>query len=158
MKNKTVFLVLLAIFLAACGVHVTFNTDTDKIYGAANQIADFDLPTGYCPDFTASLNDYTLVSYTPGDNHSHLYLIQSQNATDADNLEKVLNDLIERETVSKDYVTVLETRSVIVRDQETTFIISEATNGERDRDCQALVAFTGKGGPALLEYSTPLEN
>ena len=54
-------------------------------------------------------------------------------------------------------VTVIETRSVWVRGQETTLVISDCINSEGISYRQAAVAFQGNGGPALLVFSEPIE-
>lgn len=155
MKLKLIFLTLLAFMLTACGLNVTINTGADEIAASAAKIASFDLPAGYTPEFTASLKAYTLVSYNPGDGHSHLYLVQSQNAADADQLEQALQDILPGESDPQTRLTVLETRTVTVRGQETQLILSEGTNGEGDPYRQAMVAFEGNRGPALLIFSAP---
>ena len=47
MNTKTLHLILLALFLTACGVNVTLSTNADKVVGASAKIADFDMPAGY---------------------------------------------------------------------------------------------------------------
>jgi hypothetical protein len=155
MKIKIILSVLLSFWLTACGLNVTLNTSADEIAASASEIASFDLPAGYSPEFTASLKAYTLVAYTPGDGRSHLYLVQSQDAADADKMKQALQDILPGESDPQTRLTVLETRSVTVRGQETTLVLSEGTNGDGDLYRQAMVAFEGNGGPALLIFSAP---
>ncbi len=156
MKTKSICLVLMTVLLAACGMNATLKTDTDKVASAAAAIADFDLPAGYSPEFSASLGDYALVSYTPGDGHSHLYLIQSQVAADADKLAQAMKDIVPGASDPEFRMTVLETRPITVRGQETTLIISEGITEEGETYRQVTAAFQGKGGPALLVLSEPV--
>ncbi|MGD8406229.1 MAG: hypothetical protein PVJ21_21415 [Anaerolineales bacterium] len=156
MKTKMLALTTLIFLLTACGMGVTLNTSTDKVTSTASEIVDFDLPDGYKPEFTASLNGYTVVSYTPGDGASHLYLIQSQDAADADKLAQATQDIIPGERDPESRMTVFETRPVNVRGEETTLVLSEGSNGDDESYRQAMVSFKGNGGPALIVYSTPL--
>ncbi len=75
MNTKTILYVILIVLLTACSAG---NTDAEKVYSAASEIADFDLPAGYVPEFAASLMGYTVASFRLDDGHSHLYLIQSE--------------------------------------------------------------------------------
>jgi hypothetical protein len=53
-------------------------------------------------------------------------------------------------------MTVLETRPITVRGQETTLILSEGITEEGETYRQVMAAFQGKGGPALLVLSEPV--
>jgi len=156
MKPRKIYLALVAFLLTACGLNVSLNSNTEMVTGAAEEIAAFDLPAGFSPEFSASLDDYTLVSYTPGDGHSHLYLVQSQDATDADKLAQVVKDIIPGERDAQTRMTIIETRPVTVDGQGATLVVSEGSSGEGQLYRQALVAFEGRGGPALLVFSTPI--
>lgn len=150
------FLLIPLFLLAACGMNASFNTDQDKVAAVAAEIADFELPIGYSPEFSASFDVYTLVSYTPGKGSSHLYLVQSQNAADAEKLLQAMKDIIPGEYDPAAGMTAIETRPVTVRGEQTTLILSEGLNGEGESYRQAMVVFKGNGGPALLVFSTPV--
>ena len=156
MKTKILALTTLIFLLTACGMDVSLNTGTDQVASVASEIADFDLPDGYKSEFTASLNGYTLVSYTPGDGASHLYLIQSQDAADADKLAQAMQDIVPGEYDPESRMTVLETRPINVSREQTMLVLSEGSNGDGESYRQATVTFKGNGGPALMVYSTPL--
>lgn len=158
MKTTHLLTVLLASLLAACGVSINVETDTGKTEAAASEIAVFDLPAGYQPEFSASLNEYTLVSYTPGDGSGHLYLVQSQNEADSDQLLRAMQEIAPGQYDPETRMIVLETRPVMVRGQETSLVISEGFNGDGKTYRQALVAFSGNAGPALLVFSTPVSS
>lgn len=147
--------ILLAATLSACKSITLNNDDTNK---AADTIADFDLPSGFTPDFTASLMGYTMVSYTPGDDISHLYLLQSEKAMDGKELEEGLSKMVPDSYDSKSRMTVIEKPEVNVRGQEVTAVISDGVNSENETYRQIMVVFQGKGGPALLVYSVPVDN
>jgi hypothetical protein len=158
MKIAHLLTILLTLLLAACGINLTIETDTEKAETAAAEIVAFDLPAGYQPEFSAKLNEYTLVSYTTGDGSSHLYLVQSQNEADADQLLRAMQEIAPGQYDPETRMTVLETRPVVVRGQETSLVISEGLNGDGKTYRQVLVAFNGNTGPTLLVSSAPLSS
>lgn len=158
MKTKTTYLILLSFLLAACGMDAAIDTSAEKVISAAAEVADFDLPAGYSPEFTARLEVYTLVSYTPGDGHSHLYLIQSDKESDAEKLASMVEQIAPGSYDPQTRMKVIETRPIMVHDQETTLVISEGITFEGEIYRQVTVAFQGKSGPALLMLSEPAAN
>ena len=158
--NKITLVVILTILMAtffACAPRVAVNSDSAEVSKATAGIADFDLPAGYGPEFTAQLGGYDLVAYNPGDGHSHLYLIQSENEADREKLSQTLADLIPGSSDSNTRLTVIENRPVTVRGQAATLVISDGLNSEGASYRQITLAFQGKGGPALLVFSEPTE-
>jgi hypothetical protein len=151
----TIVLSICILTLAACAIA----TNPDQVNRAAATIAGFDLPAGYSAEFTASAKGYTIVSYRPDDaptaGPSHLYLAQSKDKNDGDQLEAALKDMAPGVQTSR--TVVVETRTVTIRDQATTMVISDNINGEGARYRQATVPFEGKGGPALLVYADPID-
>lgn len=158
MKIKILTLILLTVLLTACGVDVTLSTDSGNVTYTAAEIADFDLPAGYYADFSTTLMGYEVVAYTRGDGPSHIYLIQSDIESDGEKLAQVLDQLVIGSGDPQTRMTVIENRSVSVRGQESTLVISDAVNSEGLAYRQALVPFTGNGGPALLVFSESIEN
>jgi hypothetical protein len=158
LKIKSVVLVLLILFLTACGVDFSIGTGNNNINKAVGEIADFDLPAGYHADFSTKAMGYTAVSFSGTDHPSHLYLIQSENKADEDKLTQALDELVIGSGDPDTNLTVVETRGVIVRGQETEVIISDSVNSEGTAYRQAAVSFHGNGGPALLVFSEPLDN
>jgi hypothetical protein len=158
MKIKTGFLIGLALLLAACGVGSSLSTSQENISEAAVEIADFDLPAGFAPEFSTTLMGYQVVVYSRGNGLSHIYLIQSSDPADADRLAQALDEIVIGSGDPTTRLTVVETRSVVVRGQETTLVISEAVNSEGRAYRQAAVGFQGNGGPALLVISESLDD
>ena len=158
MNTKSLHLILLALLLTACGVDVSLSTDAANATNAAAEIADFDLPAGYYADFSTTLMGYEVAAYTRGDGPGHIYLIQSDNESDSEKLAQVLDELVIGSGDPQTRMTVVETRSVMVRGQETTLVINDAVNSEGRVYRQAAVGFQGNGGPALLVFSESLEN
>ena len=157
MNIKVVLLTILIILLTACTSNTAVQTAVDQIANAADKIADIDLPAGYQPEFSASLEGYTLISYNPGDGHSHLYLIQSEKESDGEKLASMVEQIAPGSHDPQTRMTIIETRPVIVREQEVTLVLSEGVTSEGETYRQVTVAFQGKGGPALLMLSEPVE-
>ena len=158
--KQTLFLTigtLLLAALSACVPEVTLNSNPEDVSSAASTIADFEPPAGYTSDFTASLLGYTVAAYNPGDGHSHLYLIQSEKEADGEKLAQMLADLVPGSSDPNTRLTVVENRTATVRGQEVTLVISDGINSERESYRQITAAFEGKGGPALLVLSEPIE-
>jgi hypothetical protein len=159
--NKILLITLatvLVVGLSACTPGISINSDSEKIFKAASEIADFNLPAGYSSEFTAQLAGYTAVSYNPGDGHSHLYLIQSEKETGSEKLAQMLGDLVPGSSNPNTRLTVVENRAATIRGQAATIVISDGVNHEGDTYRQITVAFQGKGGPALLVLSEPAEH
>ena len=156
--NKLLLIGVATILLAtlfACAPRVALNADSEKIANAASQLADFDVPDGYVAEFTADLAGYTMVAYNPGDGHSHLYLIQSENAEDSQKLAEILADMAPGSSNRNTRLTVIENREATIRGEAATLVTSDGTNSEGAYYRQITVAFQGKGGPALLVLSEP---
>lgn len=157
MHIKTILPAILVVLLTACTANNAIETNPEKAASLAASIADFDLPAGYHPEFSASLEGYTLVSYNPGDGHSHLYLIQSEKESDGEQLTTMVDQIVPGSYDPQTRMTVIETRPVTVREQEVTVVISEGVTSEGETYRQATVAFQGKGGPALVMLSEPVD-
>ncbi len=153
---KTLLVLFVLTGLFACTPTATINVNPEQVPNAASDIADFDLPAGYAPEFTASLLGYTVAAYNPGDGHSHLYLIQSEKESDGENLAQMLEELAPGSNDPSTHMTVVETRQVTVRGQEAPLVISEGVNSENETYRQVMAAFQGKGGPDLLVLSEPV--
>lgn len=143
--------------LLACTSTGSFAFGLRRGSNDASEIADFDMPDGYRSDFTASLLGYTVAAFDPGDGHSHQYLIQSDDQADAHTLEIMLSELTPGTRGHKTRMVVIETRPAMVGGQEVTLVISEGVDAEGIPFRQVTTAFQGKGGPALLVFSEPVE-
>jgi hypothetical protein len=156
MNLKISYLVPLAFLLTACGVNATMNTNVDKVTSTAAEIAGFDLPVGYSPEFSASLEGYTLVSYNPSDGHSHLYLIQSEKESDGEKLASMVGQIAPGSYDPQTRMTIIESHPITVRGQEVTMVISEGVTSEGETYRQVMIAFQGNDGPALVMLSEPV--
>ena len=143
--------------LSACSSFVATNTDPEQLSGFTSEIAGFDLPAGYHADFSTNLMGYSVTAYSRGAGPSHLYLVQSEKESDGEKLAQMLPELVLGSGDPQTRMTVIETRPIRVRGQETTLVISDWINSEGISYRQAAVAFQGDGGPALLVFSEPIE-
>lgn len=149
-------LTLLTTLLNSLGSTVTLVTDPQQIASQAAEIVLFNLPDGCSAEYAARLNERSLVSYQCAEMNAHLYLVQSAQAADSERLNEIMEDLIPGKSDVNARLSVVETRTVRVNGQEATLALSDGVNSERAAYRQALVQFEGRGGPALLVYSTPL--
>ncbi|HSL43458.1 MAG TPA: hypothetical protein VK897_08500 [Anaerolineales bacterium] len=158
--NKLLLITVAVLLLAtvtACAPRLAINGNPEEVSSTASKIADFDLPADYAPEFSASLAGYDVAAYSPGDGHSHLYLIQSENETDSAKLEEMLAEMVPGSSDANTRMTVIENRSASLRGESATIVTSDGVDHEGGSYRQITVAFQGKGGPALLVLSEPTE-
>ncbi|PKO13816.1 MAG: hypothetical protein CVU39_17475 [Chloroflexi bacterium HGW-Chloroflexi-10] len=160
MKNTnklfTVLIISLSLLsLIACNPLQSFNLDSDQVVENAADITDFDLPEGYQPDFSVNVNGYRIAAFNPGDGISHIYFLQSENEVDEETLQKALDKLVPGTKDRESRMKVLETYAMVIRGEDTTVIINEGINSENVKYRQAMAAFPGKLGPAMIVISEP---
>src|SRR5512146_760136 len=71
-----------------------------------------------------------LFPITPGDGHSHLYLIQSKDAKDREELSKMLTSLVPGSIDWHARMKVTENRTATMRGQAATVVISDGVNSD----------------------------
>jgi predicted GH43/DUF377 family glycosyl hydrolase len=147
---------ILLVVLAACGT-VEATNDSQHVIKFASEIADFEPPQGFTVEYGAEMAGYTLAAYKGTAGPSHLFLIQSDNEADREELSNMLNQLAPGSSDPNARLTVIENRPVTIRGEEATLVISQGANHEGQLYRQAAVAFEGKGGPAMLVFSETLE-
>ena len=150
--KKTLFVASIVIALISL-----FACTPEALEEAGSAIADFDLPAGYTFEFSTSLLGYTVAAFNGPNGPSHLYLIQSETQSDGDELARMLTQLVPGSSDPNTDMTVIENRSVTLRGQEVTLIVSEGVNSENVSYRQVTSAFQGKGGPALLVFSETVD-
>ena len=148
--------VLILTMVSACGT-VEATNDLQHVTEIASKIADFDPPAGYAPEFTAEMLGYTLAAYKGTTGPSHLYLIQSKNESDGEELERMLTQLAPGSNDPNTRMTIIENRTATVRGQEVAVVVSEGANSNNVAYRQVTVGFEGKGGPAMLVFSESAE-
>lgn len=147
---------MVAATLFACAPSISIGGGAQDVSRAASEIADFSLPSGYVPEFAGRMGDYVAVSYNPGDGHSHLYLIQSRNANDGQELSKMLENLVPGSGDRHSRLTVIENGAATIRGEAATVVVSDGVNSDGEQYRQVTAGFQGKGGPALLVIEEPL--
>lgn len=145
------------ITLFACNPIAT-KDDPQQTKDAGAEIADFELPAGYESELSTKMLGYTLVTYNGQSDADHLYLIQSEKESDGEELEQMLTQLSPGSSDPNTRMTVIENRPITLRGHETTLVISEGVNSEGESYRQLTVVFEGKGGPALMVFSEPIDN
>lgn len=157
MKKIMITLMFFASLLTACNINPSFVTDVEKINNAAAEIAEFELPTGFQPEISVNFKEYKMVSYKSGNGGTHLYFIQASNPIDSEIITEEVEKYISNKVSLENRTVMLESRPVIVRGKETTLVLCEGINGDGKTYRQAMVAFDGLGGPAMLIFSTPTQ-
>ncbi|PKN99573.1 MAG: hypothetical protein CVU42_07630 [Chloroflexi bacterium HGW-Chloroflexi-4] len=157
MKKLIITFLFLASLLTACGINPSFVTDVEKINNAAAEIVKFDLPEGFLPELSVNFKEYTMVSYKSGNGGTHLYFIQVNNPIESEILSQQVEVFVTNTVSPENRTKVLESRPVVVRGKETTLVLSQGLNGNGKTYRQAMVAFEGLGGPAMLIFSTPTD-
>ncbi|NTU75936.1 MAG: hypothetical protein HGA86_07425 [Anaerolineaceae bacterium] len=144
-----VFVTVLAVVMVGCS--------PSKTEDVAEKIARFSIPAGYEAEFGVSLDGYDIASYSRGDGHSHLYLIQAPDSVvTQEELEEKLNQAPSYSRSNRQ--VVIEKRMLTVRGQEVTALIHEGTNSEGGTYRQITVGFQGKNGAALLSMEEPVSS
>ncbi len=149
--------ILFTLFLSLAAVAMLAGCTPGQVTSTAEKIADFDLPVGFKPEFAAEVHGYIAVSYKGPSRPSHLYLIQSEDETDGEDLQNMLAQVAPGSSDYQTRMTVIENRLITVKGQEVTVVISEGLNSDQAVYREAMVIFQGKGGPALLVFSDSAE-
>lgn len=160
MNKKTMLhaLMLIVFVLVGCSADISIETNADSVVSTAAEIAAVDVPENYHADFSARYESYVIASFRPDDDHSHLYLIQSEEEADGTKLAAALAELVPGSSDSQTRMRIIETRPAVVCGQSTNLILSEGINSDGESYRQATVSFQGKGGPALFIFSEPVSN
>lgn len=141
-------------------VDTSVMSDSVDVAAAAGQIADFDLPAGYRPEFGVHFLGFTFVGYTPGDGHSHLMMMQFPQGTavDAAGMQRQMRQAAGRGSIQWDDspTRVVGERAALIKDQEVIFVISEGTNSAGQPFRVMTGVFDGKEGPTFLMIEEPL--
>jgi hypothetical protein len=147
--------------LGAAGSFIarTVVTSASEVADIGSGIADYTLPEGYTHQFAMSFLGFSLVAYTPADEHSHLMLMQFPATTRIDQLEMERQMRQATRDRGRNWdvdMHVVERRQATIRGQEVTLTVSEGVNGDGE-DYRAVTGiFQGKRGPTLLAMSAPV--
>lgn len=125
-------------------------TDSVRVNSLAHQIADFELPEGYQPDYAVEVLGYAIAAYKGSDEHSHLVLLRAPQGMALD--ENMLAGYVANNQGDAGWLkaTVIKTEQRTVRAGAAAITVSERTNSEGQRYRQLNLFFNGNQGPALL--------
>lgn len=149
-----------ALMVAGCSIGIPqLTTDTDRIEALAAEIADFELPKDYAPEYGGRWQGATLVAYHAGEGPRHLIFLQAEEGSDLAKLstEAALAEVTAQEDSYYSGLAEVEERTVTVRGESTSMVVSEGTNGAGLAYRQVTVPFTGNNGPALVNLTGSLD-
>jgi hypothetical protein len=120
--------------LAWKGMALAMEHDGAEVSSHAASIAEFQLPEGYAPDYSFSAGGFHLVGYDPGDDHSHLILVQAPEWLELDGAEferqmrRDFGDMLG--WGEKEETTTVDHRTLRVAGEPVEFAISEGVNSD----------------------------
>lgn len=140
---------LVLIVMVGCALTVALVehlTDWDRVTQLAHQIADFNLPPVFQPDYAAEVLDYTVAAYKSSEGNGHLAFLQAP--------PYMAN---KRTSMTWSDATLIRTDERIIRDHAASLTISDRTNGEGRRYRSLNLVFQGREGTVLLVINLPVE-
>ena len=160
--KRSVLMGLIFVSVSACALTIALTadfwndlTDRQRVQSAAAQIADFDLPAGYQPDYAVAVLGYSIVAYKSADESGHLAFVQAPEGIIPDGTVLAGHRAnTGRDDVWSDVAVVSTTRQT-VRDQSVTATVSEGYNGKGVRVRSLNMVFAGRTGPTLLVITQP---
>ena len=138
------------------------SSDPQEVNNVAITIVDFSLPAGYQPEFSMQLIGITMVGYSGVGTQDNIMLMQFPASfnMDPEEMERQMKQALQNQQFSWSdaEMNVVEVKQVNIRGQDAIMTISEGSNSENQGFRQASVVFDGKGGPALLLFTSSLES
>lgn len=156
MTRKLLIGLALAVILSCAVTIALFQrlTDDRQVTTLAHQIADFNLPEGYQPDYAVEMLGYTVAAYRSGD--AHLTLLQAPPGIVPD--EQSIQSYGTNENIGiswRDESLVFADQRV-VREHPAQMTLTDRTNGSGQRYRSLNMVFQGQLGAALLVINQPL--
>jgi hypothetical protein len=158
-KAKFATLILVAaVLLSGCSAlkEVLPSEDGQPV---AEKIAGFTLPDGYSEQFSVDLLGYQMVSLEGPASSCHIYLLQAPENADVDvaDLQKQAAAMEgSRHPGGLRDLQIVETRTATLRGQEVPVVVGEGINSDDRPYRQVNALFEGRGGPALVNISSPV--
>ena len=153
-----IVILILTTLLTACASKP--NANKSIVSRVAEKITGYAMPEGYSEELGVDLWGYQLVSFKGSSDNCHLYLVQAPKDTEVD-IEKLKEQASEMQGAQKadrtTRVQTVETRTVTVRGQEVPMVVGEGVNSQNQTYREIAVVFEGRGGPALLSISSPVD-
>jgi hypothetical protein len=131
-----------------------FTSDSREVTAVARSITDFELPSGYQPDYAAGFLGFSLAAFDAGP-HTHLMLLQAPAGVQID-----LRGWSESLTAGQAADVRVPVRAIgqeqrTVRGQPATLLISEGRSSDGTVYRQYSLVFEGLRGTALLQLTEP---
>jgi len=172
-RNAKILIVVLAgmLLLCACGsitaaivggwlISRTATTQPASIGDIGSEIADFQLPAGFVPDYAVNMAGIRLVAYRPRSGSGHIMLAQVPEgiSVDAAKLEEEIRSAARSRgyTWFDEKMQVVAEEQVTIRGQETTLITAEGMSRSSGAFRQVTASFHGKAGPAWVMVIRPV--
>lgn len=132
----------------------------DRVAEVSASIAGYDLPAGFAQGFATDVADFSLVSYTGDDQHSHIYFFQvpSYIHIDQSELERQFKETSGGEWQNWAKTEVVGTQPATICGQAVDLVVSEGTNRDGQTFRQVSGMFQGKGGKALVIFEAPVSS
>jgi hypothetical protein len=146
--------------LAWNGMAQTMEFDRAAVSSQAAAIAEFHLPEGYGPNYSFSAGGFHLVGYDPGDNHSHLMLVQAPEWLKLDQAEyekqlrRDFGDMLG--WGEKEESTIVDHRTLRVAGQPVEFAISEGVNSDGGQYRSMAGVWDSPNGQVLIYIEEPV--
>jgi hypothetical protein len=124
-------------------------------------IADFEVPTGFGNPYSVHFMDISLLGYSSESGRFHLFMAQLPEGTSIDlikMLKMVADSSSDPNTIWFNTDTVLVSQETIsIHGQESTLLISEGMSVDGTTFRTATAEFQGRSGPAIVMAAAPLE-
>jgi hypothetical protein len=146
---------LFAVLLSGCSSGQK-KSQANDIRKVADKITGYSLPAGYREEFALDVLGYQLVNLQGQTPNCHIYLAQATADIDID-LTALHNQNRAKDDRNPRGVRMVETRTVSLRGQEVSMLVSEGINSENQPYRQILALFEGRGGPAAVNLSAPID-
>jgi hypothetical protein len=147
------------LLLSACSA-LPVQTEAEEIQSIADAISAYTIPEGYSQEFALDLMGYQLVNLQGPTPSCHIYLVQAPQGTqvDVEKLQEQARSMEgERSRENSRAVRVVEQRTATLRGEPVTLLVGEGANSDDMPYREITALFNGRGGPALISMSAPIE-
>lgn len=145
--------------LAWNGMARTMEYDGATVSSQAAAIADFELPEGYAPSYSFRAGGFNLVGYDPGDDHSHLMLVQAPDWAKLDSagfesyLRRNFGDMLG--WGKKENNAIVDRRTLRVGGQAVEFAIGEGVSSDGSSYRSMVGVWDSPRGAILIYVEEP---
>ncbi len=172
-RNTKILIAVLAglLLLCACGsigvvalsgwfISRTATTQPTSVADISSEIAEFQLPAGFVPDYAVNVAGIRLVAYRPQTGSGHIMLAQIPQGISIDAAK--LEEEIRSTARSRGYtwfdqdMRVVGQEQVTIRGQETILTTAEGMSHSSGDFRQVTASFRGNTGPAWVMIIRPI--